>query len=273
MASFAQLEKEILQIQLTHHEASQLLAVLRDSSCFYLERGVVQQLEAQHFFDTSEEKQMTYSSFKNLKMVEEISPLVLEINNQIFSPIQTTITGQRLFAEVSPKQPSEWLLDTLAINKKTPLMSEKSRSEGLIRPILLELLRANTDTFTLFSGETFEVYPNYGLTGECDFLLSLSPETNFIQTPVFALVEAKKKSIEEGLGQCAAQMIAARELNQLENQALPAVFGCVSTGEIWQFLKLEGQLLTIDKEKYYEKLELDKILGILQSIVDSYPTD
>jgi len=38
----------------------------------------------------------------------------------------------------------------------------------------------------------------------------------------------------------------------------------VTTGSIWQFLKLEGQTLSIDLSEYYLK-DVDKILGILAS--------
>ena len=264
----SELINEVLNIHLNQDEAGELLKILQESNSISLEKNIIRQLEFQHFFELTETYPMTYSSFKNIKMVEEIS--AVDSDNQNITPIKTQITGKAWLKDIPGKSPSEWLLDTLKINKQTPLMSEKSRSEGLIRPILLELLKANTDYFTLFSGETFHVDTNFGLTGECDFLLSLSSETDFIQTPVFALVEAKKKSIEEGLGQCAAQMIAAYIFNQKAGQEISIIYGCVSTGEVWKFLKLEESVLTIDKEKYYEKFELEKILGILQYFIDSY---
>ncbi len=40
----------------------------------------------------------------------------------------------------------------------------------------------------------------------------------------------------------------------------------VTTGSIWQFLKLEGQVVQIDLSEYYLK-DVNKILGILSSAV------
>ncbi|MBN3926537.1 MAG: hypothetical protein HWQ37_26210, partial [Nostoc sp. NMS4] len=42
------------------------------------------------------------------------------------------------------------------------------------------------------------------------------------------------------------------------------IYGAVTTGSIWQFLKLEAQTLTIDLSEYYLK-DVNKILGILAS--------
>jgi hypothetical protein len=90
-----------------------------------------------------------------------------------------------------------------------------------------------------------------------------------IQVPVFALREAKRGEIEPGLPQCAAQMVAAKLFKDRENNLIPIIFGCVTTGDVWRFLKLADNNLTIDVDIYY----LDRvpvILGVLQIIVDSY---
>ena len=43
------------------------------------------------------------------------------------------------------------------------------------------------------------------------------------------------------------------------------MFGCVTSGSIWRFLKLEGSTLFIDQPEYYLR-DAPKILGILVSI-------
>jgi hypothetical protein len=40
------------------------------------------------------------------------------------------------------------------------------------------------------------------------------------------------------------------------------VYGCVSSGILWRFLKLEGNVVTIDCEDYALK-PIDRLLGIL----------
>ncbi len=76
------------------------------------------------------------------------------------------------------------------------------------------------------------------------------------------ILEAKKNDIEEGLGQCAAQMLGAVRYNEREGKAVPSVYGCVTTGEAWQFLKLTGSELLIHPGRLPIQ-ELDKILWFL----------
>jgi hypothetical protein len=90
-----------------------------------------------------------------------------------------------------------------------------------------------------------------------------------VSAPVFALIEAKKQDIEAGLGQCAAQMLAAQKFNARKETPQTAVYGCVTTGEIWQFLKLQGSTLEIDTERYYLN-ELELLLGALQNVINNF---
>jgi len=80
------------------------------------------------------------------------------------------------------------------------------------------------------------------------------------------LVEAKRGEIETGLGQCVAEMLAAQVYNQNHEQSIPVIYGCVTSGRLWQFLKLEGSNVTIDSN-VYPFMPVQKILGILKSIL------
>ena len=60
-------------------------------------------------------------------------------------------------------------------------------------------------------------------------------------------------------------MVAIRLFNEREGTQVPAVFGCVTSGSTWRFLKLEGSTLFIDQPEYYLR-DAPKILGILVSI-------
>jgi hypothetical protein len=75
-------------------------------------------------------------------------------------------------------------------------------------------------------------------------------------------VEAKDNDIRIGLGQCAAQMVAAQIFKARKGQEQSAIYGAVSTGTNWKFLILEKQLLKIDLTEYFIT-QLDQILGIL----------
>ncbi|MBN3948244.1 MAG: hypothetical protein HWQ38_18060 [Nostoc sp. NMS7] len=63
---------------------------------------------------------------------------------------------------------------------------------------------------------------------------------------VNVIVEAKKNDIEAGLGQCIAQMVATDLFNRSSGQADIPVYGCVTTGEVWQFLQLSQKVALLD---------------------------
>ncbi|MBE9118596.1 hypothetical protein IQ249_22155 [Lusitaniella coriacea LEGE 07157] len=176
-----------------------------------------------------------------------------------------------LFCEVADVEPSSWLQETLSYSLKLALSSssEKARSEFIIAPILIELERRNPNRLSIYSGEKLDVDEAQGLRGECDFILSKSPVSLTIQAPILSLVEAKKSDIKGGLGQCIAQMLGAQRFNEIENTIISTIYGCVTTGEDWQFLKLEETCISIHNQRYYIS-ELATLLGIFQFIVDSY---
>ncbi len=105
-----------------------------------------------------------------------------------------------------------------------------------------------------------------GLRGVCDFVFSLSPLQSTVQAPVVAVVEAKNENLRSGLGQCAAEMLAAQTLNERRGSPLPAVFGVVTTGGDWKFLRLSGDELTLDLAEY-QISQAERVVGILLSMV------
>ncbi|OUL29315.1 hypothetical protein BV375_16035 [Nostoc sp. 106C] len=132
----------------------------------------------------------------------------------------------------------------------------------IIAPILIDLRRQLNDKINLFSGVEFNVDAAQGLNGICDFIITDSPERLIVTAPVVVIVEAKKENIPASLGQCIAEMLAARIFNERSGKENLAIYGTVTTGSIWQFLKLDGQEIQIDLSEYYLK-DVNKILGIL----------
>lgn len=145
------------------------------------------------------------------------------------------------------------------------VISEKACSEFIIAPILLFIREVYQGQIGIYSGTRFDIEPSRGLRGVCDFILGSGPVLPAVQAPVFMIVEAKKNDIEEGLGQCAAEMLAAQIFNQRENNPISAIYGCVTSGENWQFLRLVDTQLVIDKNRYFF-VSLPLILGILNII-------
>jgi activator of 2-hydroxyglutaryl-CoA dehydratase len=78
------------------------------------------------------------------------------------------------------------------------------------------------------------------------------------------LVEAKKEDILAGLGQCVAEMVAAQIFNEREGNEISVIYGTVTSGTNWKFLKLEGKVVEIDLVEYY-LTDVNKIMGILAS--------
>ena len=107
----------------------------------------------------------------------------------------------------------------------------------------------------------FNPDPDNELRGVCDYLLSLSPEQLLIKAPVLTVVEAKREDISAGWGQCIAEMVGAQVFNINEGKALPVIYGVVTIGTNWRFLRLIGTEVFVDKTEYYLK-EADKIVGI-----------
>jgi hypothetical protein len=173
-----------------------------------------------------------------------------------------------LFKEIVLIEPSSWLKETLENTKEVAYFSEKSRSEAIVMPILIELRNNNKDhRFAIYSGAVFDVDKKQGLNGEVDFILGYSTQNYEVEAPIFCMVEAKDNDIEVGLGQCIAQMIAARMLNEKEGYPTEKIYGCVTTGEDWQILKLEENVVLFDNQRYYLK-NISEILGVLQRIVE-----
>ncbi len=169
-----------------------------------------------------------------------------------------------LFAAVEEVESSDYLAFYLKENiaLAVAINTEKARSEMIIAPILLEVRRRLNYQVSLFSGVDFNVDNERGLNGVCDFLISRSAEQLFIRAPVITIVEAKNENIKTGFGQCVAEMIAAQLFNEREENAIKTIYGVVTIGTIWRFLKLEGNVVDIDLTEYYIK-NVNKILGIL----------
>lgn len=199
---------------------------------------------------------MPYSQFTNISKVKEAFGL-------------KTQEGGRFIADTEPIQVSATL--TAYLEESLPLASsasEKARSEGIIYPVLLEVRRILNRQISLFSGEDFTVDEAIGLNGMCDFLLSRSPEVLEIEAPCIVIVEAKKADLRTGFGQCIAEMVAAQKFNAAKTRPVSVIYGCITSGTQWRFLKLEDNTVTIDLMDY-PLPPVEQIVGILVWMVQN----
>jgi len=197
---------------------------------------------------------MAYSDFTLKKVKSELDIKLVE-KNSVFSHIRAV-------------EISTYLKDTLKRNIPLALAinTDKARSELIIINMLMEIKEKFSDKISLFSGIDFNVDKEKGLTGFCDFIISNSPEQFYLDSPVIAITEAKNENIISGLGQCIAEMYASRIYNEKEGYDLPSVYGAVTTGDEWKFIKLINDTAYIDTDNYYIN-DVEKIIGILTEMV------
>jgi len=164
----------------------------------------------------------------------------------------TAVEGGRFLPEVEPIAPSPILAGLLedTVPWAIAVGTEKAKSELIIAPLLWEVKQLINPQISVFSGTDFTVDIAAGLNGVCDFLISRSPEQFEIEAPAVVLVEAKRDNINSGLGQCIAEMVAAQRFNEANNNPIPTIYGSVTSGTAWRFMKLEGQIVTIDVRDY-----------------------
>jgi hypothetical protein len=197
---------------------------------------------------------MPYSNFTLPEVIQQFG-LVLDTGTDLFAAVPGVPVGELLAATLAETVPLAQMMHT-----------EKARSELIVAPMLVEVRRRMNRRISLFSGADFPVDQAAGLSGACDFLVSRSPNQLIIEAPVLIVVEAKRDSIPDGLGQCAAGMVGAQRFNDRRGNPDTTVYGCVTTGSNWKFLRLRGTGLAVDVPEYQIN-DPERILGILLACI------
>jgi hypothetical protein len=129
--------------------------------------------------------------------------------------------------------------------------SDQARSAFIITPLLAEAKRRAGRESNVLPGVRLDVNPMQGLDGACDFILTRSAEYYYLHRPVGIVVAARRDDLITGLGPCVAAMATVRLFNEKDKTPVPALYGCVTGGTNWRFLKLAGARLSIDRRDYY----------------------
>ena len=198
---------------------------------------------------------MAYSDF-SLRKAKTTFDLNITENQDVFSHLPEVAVGERFKSTLK-----ENITLALAIN------TEKARSELIIADVILELRHILAKQMSFFSGVNFDVDKALNLNGFCDYILSKSPEQLYLSAPIVVLVEAKSENIVGGLGQCVAEMVAASLFNEREGNEIETIYGTVTTGSVWKFLKLRQNDVYIDTIEYHIN-NPEKILGILVAMLN-----
>ncbi len=165
----------------------------------------------------------------------------------------TATDAEDLFHDVPPLPASDFFRTLL--KRHLPIVrglgTEKTRSEMIIAPLLVELREQSAHQIAIFSGAEFSVDTAQGLYGFCDFLVSRSPTMLSVTAPVLAVVEAKREDLTAGVPQCIAEMYAAALFNARDGEPRETLYGAVTSGTNWRFLRLRGLLAEVDLQEYF----------------------
>ena len=86
----------------------------------------------------------------------------------------------------------------------TAIGTDKARSSLLIAPVLVEVRKLLDRQISLFIGTEFNVDRELGLTGICDYILSLLPEQYIVEAPILLLTESQDADLNPSMGQVIA---------------------------------------------------------------------
>jgi hypothetical protein len=174
-----------------------------------------------------------------------------------------------LFVGTPPVPPPQWLLDWFDRTTALATASEQARRESFIAPVLRAVREVCDNRLAVYSGQRMDVDAARGLTGECDYLLAVAPPILPLRPPLLTVVEAKKADLDLGMGQCCAEMVAARDFNRKAKQPERPIFGCVTNGQLWLFMRLVGEHIDMDSRNMYFG-DTARLLGVFRAILDEY---
>ncbi len=193
---------------------------------------------------------MAFSDFKSVSQVQEKYKIKYVEDN---------------FIEYREYPVSEFFLKESEFNREhiDIFISEASRCENIIYPVLREVYKNFAEKYSLWSHKSISY--DEELTGTPDYIISTRSDLGktVMGLPLVLITEAKQNNFTEGWGQCLAELIAAQKINK--NDVFP-VYGIVTDGELWQFGRLESNIFT--KQKTGLTIDnIEKIFGAINYLL------
>jgi hypothetical protein len=198
----------------------------------------------------SENKKYTFSDY--FDMTASTEDIVTELGYQ-FSVEKLNLPTQNNYdSDIITKLNNNYNSIFAQIN----LSSELAKREFLIAPLLIALTQYSTTKINV----EYPIYINEKLSGSLDYLLKTSQE--------IIIIEAKRKDIDSGFNQLAAQLIAMD--NYEDNASIDTVYGAITLGDVWKFALLNRVTKTIKKDIYSYTIphNTDEIFAILMGILN-----
>ncbi|MEN8216188.1 MAG: hypothetical protein ABFS56_07390 [Pseudomonadota bacterium] len=140
---------------------------------------------------------------------------------------------------------------------KISLNSEMAKREFLIAPLLLEIARTTDVTINI----EYPLDVDDKLSGLLDYFLIANQE--------LIIIEAKRKDIDNGFNQLAAELIALDKSEDNEN--IEFLYGAVTLGDLWKFGKLDRKNKHIIKNIQSHTIPEDtgEVFSILMGIINT----
>jgi hypothetical protein len=142
---------------------------------------------------------------------------------------------------------------------------EEMRKNRLMWPFLYEIEHLHPKLH-IWESIPLDVDPSQDLTGEPDYCVAR--DDLFPRAPYCIIMEAKKEDLEQGWGQTLAAMRGAQILNQRESSSNIPIYGAVSTGEEWQFGKLQENQFLIHPKIPINVLESEEKTLLVLRLLD-----
>jgi len=162
------------------------------------------------------------------------------------------------FIETMDIKVDEFFLSRMgrALLKDVYFINEDAVRQHIIAPIL-DIVSDNYEALEVWSEVTYTV------DGKPDYLIAPYADNGGMSTPPICVMEAKEKDWKKGWAQALAEMYAA------STQSANICYGVVTTGEFWQFGKLEqDRIFTRDPVKLSAIENLQKVLNALNWLFD-----
>ena len=186
---------------------------------------------------------MSYGKFKSIEEVARKFDIEVANKSAFFDEIELIIPDI-LFSMVKKN-----------LSDKTSYVSEHAICDAIIRPILGIVVEDYP--LKVWSHVPYDVDKDNGLTGEPDYLIAARNKYGGMARPSLCVIEAKKDNFDEGWTQALAEMVASHSLGA------DICYSIVTTGDFWQFGKLENHVFIVDSRSLAATTELQTVLNTI----------
>ncbi len=170
---------------------------------------------------------MAFTDYKNLTILKAKHPQII-VNSENFIP------------ELPLLEIEATLQKDIIKNLQTYRGNDFYETETLISPILRYIWQnMYWEDMNMWTHQAIKYDDD--LAGVPDFVFTHLDQKQYeiLSYPIITTVEAKADNFVEGWAQCIAQMLACQKLNTKPNVI---IYGIVTTGKVWEFGKLEGDI-------------------------------